>query len=280
MLLLSPMRKTAVRKFNLILGYLVLLLLFAGSNPAYSFDVKGEGGGDCTKCHDMKQEEAAEILKGFVDKVISVEEGPVKGMWEVEVEAKGNRFPIFLHYSKKYILAGNIIDIKTRKPVGKAARPAEIPNVDVKKIPLEDAVIIGNPFAKNMVIVFDDPDCPYCRKFHPVMKEIVSKRKDIAFYIKLFPIVQLHPKAYDKAKAIVCEKSLKLLDDAFTGKEVPPPTCETDQIDKNIKLAASLGIRGTPTLIFKNGQVVPGFLPTDRLIKFVDSVDTDIGTGK
>jgi thiol:disulfide interchange protein DsbC len=275
------MKKIIINKFNLLLAILALLFLFSGVNPAYSFDVKGEGcTTDCIQCHDIDKDEAAELLKGLVEKVVSVEEGPVRGVWEVEVEVKGNTFPVYLHYSKKYIIAGNVIDIKTKERVGKTPRPAKPAVVDMKSVPLEDTIVIGDQSAENKIIVFDDPDCPFCRKFHPVMKEVISRRKDIAFHIKLFPLVQLHPQAYDKAKAIVCEKSLKLLDDAFTGKPVPPPTCETDQIDRNIELASSLGISGTPTLIFKDGQIVPGYIEADKLIEIVDSLDADNGSGK
>ena len=275
------MRKKVIHTFNQLPAFLALLLFFASGVPAYSFDAKGEGcGTDCIQCHDINKEEVEEILKGMVEKVVSVENGPVNGMWEVEVETNGKIFPLYLHYSKKYIIAGSIVDIKTRQQVGKTPKPPEVEKVDVRSIPLEDAIVIGEPMAKKTIIVFDDPDCPYCRKFHPVMKEIVSKRKDIAFYIKLFPLVKLHPEAYDKAKAIVCENSVQLLDDAFSGKPIPPPTCDTDQIDKNIKLAVSLGIRGTPTLILQNGQIVPGFLQTDNLIKLIDSLDTGAGSEK
>lgn len=275
------MTKLNINKSNFFLSILTLLFIFSFVNPAYSFDVKGEGcTTECIQCHDINLEEASEILKGLVEKVVSVEDGPVRGMWEVEVEAQGNTFPVYLHYSKKYIIAGNIIDIKTKERVGKTPKPAKPARVDLKNIPLEDAFVIGDPSAENKIIVFDDPDCPFCRKFHTVMKEIVSRRKDIAFYIKLFPLEQLHPQAYNKAKAIVCEKSLKLLDDAFTGKPISSPTCETDQIDRNIELASSLGISGTPTLILKDGQIVPGYLEADRLIEIVDSVVTDTGNGK
>jgi len=281
MLLFKTMKNITINKFNFLLAVSAIFILFAGVNPAFSFDVKGEGcTTDCIQCHDIDKEEAAKLLEGLVEKVVSVEDGPVRGMWEVEVEVQGNIFPLYLHYSKKYILQGRVLDIESKKMVGKTAKTAPKPPVDIQKIPLEDALIIGDPSAKNKIIVFDDPDCPYCRKFHPIMKEVISKRNDIAFYIKLFPLVQLHPKAYDKAKAIVCEKSLKLLDDAFTGKKVPPPNCETDQIDRNISLANSLGISGTPTLIFKNGQIVPGFLDTENLIQFVDSIDTHTGNGE
>src|SRR3989338_5854599 len=86
------------------------------------------------------------------------------------------------------------------------------------------------------VIVFTDPDCPYCKKFHTEMKEIIKKNKDIVFYIKLFPLVNVHPEAYEKSKAILCKNSLKLLDDAIEGKKLPKADCDTKAVDENLKL--------------------------------------------
>lgn len=97
------------------------------------------------------------------------------------------------------------------------------------------------------------------------MKQVVEQRKDIAFYIKMFPL-PMHKGAYDKAKAIVCEKSLALLDDAFAKKELPKPQCDTKVVDENIKLAEKLGISGTPALIFPNGRLVPGAIDAKTII--------------
>ena len=87
------------------------------------------------------------------------------------------------------------------------------------------------------------------------MKKVIEERKDIAFYIKMFPL-KIHPAAYEKAKAIVCEKSLTLLDEAFEKKPLPKPKCETSVIDENIKLAEKLGISGAPSLILPDGRVI------------------------
>jgi thiol:disulfide interchange protein DsbC len=107
------------------------------------------------------------------------------------------------------------------------------------------------------------------------MKQVVAERKDIVFYIKMLPLVQIHPQAYNKSKAIVCEKSneksMAMLEDAFAKKPLPEPSCDTDAIDKNIELAASFGIRGTPTIIFQNGKKMSGAPPAADLIKLIES---------
>jgi thiol:disulfide interchange protein DsbC len=100
------------------------------------------------------------------------------------------------------------------------------------------------------------------------MKKIVAARKDIAFYIKLLPL-KFHPDAYWKSKTMVCTKSTELLEDNFNRKEVPKPTCDTQAIDNNIKLAEELEITGTPTIVMPDGFVVTGAIGADTMTELV-----------
>ncbi len=100
------------------------------------------------------------------------------------------------------------------------------------------------------------------------MKKIIEERKDIAFYIKMYPL-KSHSEAYKKAKAIVCEKSLVLLEDAFNKKPLSEPKCETTAVDENIKLAERLGISSTPTLILPDGRVLPGYKDAKTLLNLI-----------
>jgi thiol:disulfide interchange protein DsbC len=96
------------------------------------------------------------------------------------------------------------------------------------------------------------------------MKKIIGDRKDIAFFIKLYPL-KSHPEAYGKSKAIVCEKSLALLEDAYENKPLPKAKCETTVIDENIALAGKLGINSLPTLILPDGRVIRGYKDAETL---------------
>jgi len=100
------------------------------------------------------------------------------------------------------------------------------------------------------------------------MKKVIEERKDIVFLIKMFPL-KIHPAAYGKSKAIICEKSMSLLEDAFGNKAVPAPKCETSAVDENIKLAEKLGISSTPTLVLPDGRVVPGYKDAKALISLI-----------
>ncbi len=101
------------------------------------------------------------------------------------------------------------------------------------------------------------------------MKKVVEERKDIAFYIVLYPL-PMHKEAYEKSRAIVCEKSLGLLDDAFAKKQIPKAKCDTKVVDENIKLANSFGISGTPAIVLPDGVLIPGYKDAASIIKLID----------
>jgi thiol:disulfide interchange protein DsbC len=100
------------------------------------------------------------------------------------------------------------------------------------------------------------------------MEKVIQERKDIVFYMILFPLA-MHKDAYWKSKSIVCNKSLTMLEDAFAKKTIPQPECDTKEIDSNIKVAESLGITGTPTLVLPDGRIHSGTMPAKQLIDFI-----------
>jgi thiol:disulfide interchange protein DsbC len=232
---------------------------------------KGVSGKDCRECHTLTAEEAAKLLSGIVEKVTGVTEAQPKGLWAVDVEGGGRKGVVYVDFSKKYLISGNVLELATRENLTQA-HVIEKNRVDVSKIPLDDAVVFGKRDAKNRIIVFDDPECPYCIKLHAEVKKVVEQRDDVAFFIKMFPLA-MHPKAKDKAKAILCdkEKAAQLLEDSFAGKELPAAACESNQVEENIKLAGQLGIGSTPTLVFPDGRVMPGFRPADKILEALEA---------
>jgi thiol:disulfide interchange protein DsbC len=164
------------------------------------------------------------------------------------------------------MIAGDIIRLKDRKNLTDQ-RFQELNPVETSRIPLDDALLLGAKDAKNKVLVFTDPHCPYCSKLHIELQKAVAQRPDIAFLIKLLPYKQ---SSKIPTRTILCNKSLAMLEDSFAGKQLPPPLCETDQGEQNILLARDLGIRSTPTLLLPNGQIAPGYKKLDDLLTLID----------
>lgn len=251
-------------------------LLTTAPDDAHAFD-PAPGAKECASCHTLSNEEAGKLLlvEKFKAEVKEVRPGPIKGLWEVELTQNNKGIIVYVDYGKKYLAEGmRFIEIAK---LSESAPPPPPKKIDLSKVPLDHAVVLGDAKAEKKVIVFDDPDCPYCKKLDEEIKIILEKRKDIAFYIKMFPL-PMHPEAYDKSKAIVCAnasgkggKGAKLLADAFAGKKLPKATCDTKEVDNNIKLAPELGITGTPGIILPDGRLIGGYAPADTLIELIDN---------
>ncbi len=253
-------------------AFLAAVISLAAAEPATAFQAEGctsETGcmQNCIECHRLSVEEADKLLKTdkFQAKVKEVRMSPVMGLWEVVIESGQRAFIVYVDFAKKHMVEAKFM------PLERIGQPPPLRKVDFEKIPLEDAVVMGDTEAENKVVIFDDPDCPACRDFHQVAKKILEERKDIVFYMKLFPL-PIHPEAYDKSKTIICnDRSLELLEDAFAGKELPEPDCEAKEVDATITLAKEFDIKSTPTIILPDGRVLPGAVNEQTFLFLLDN---------
>jgi len=228
---------------------------------------------DCQKCHTITTQEAKEILQNMKipgAEILKVQLSPVKGLWEVSFLNKGKPTVVYVDFSKSFILPGPVVEIKggKNKTQEHLTKIQEKRRVDFSKIPLNQGLVMGDVLAPHKVAVFTDPDCNFCEKLHKEMKQVLQERKDIAFYILLYPL-GFHKDAYWKSKSILCNRSLKMLEEAYAHKDILRLECDSKELDANIKLAEDLGITGTPTLVLPDGRVHSGTLPAKQLINFI-----------
>ncbi|MDO8747022.1 MAG: disulfide isomerase DsbC N-terminal domain-containing protein [Thermodesulfovibrionales bacterium] len=114
---------------------------------------------DCTKCHKLTSNEAQNILQGGIpaSKVLEVNSGPVKGVWEIVFEARGQKGIVYVDLSKELLISGDIFDLKAKRNLT-GERLSNLNRIDISQIPLDGALVMGDKNAPNKVIVFTDPD--------------------------------------------------------------------------------------------------------------------------
>ncbi len=240
----------------------LFLIILLSSLSAYATDSSNQH----PKTQELTKAAATKALQGIQGEVLSVDPAEIPGLFLVAMKMQGKIVPIYLDASGSYLFTGNVIRLKDRTNLTEKHYQRLNP-VDTANIPLDDALIVGNPAATQHIIIFTDPHCPYCSKLHNVLHEAVKANPDLAFYNKLIP---LKSSSKQITQTILCNKSMEQLEMAFAGKALPEASCQTNTIEENLQIAQKLGIHGTPTLILPNGHIAPGYKPLEELLKLIE----------
>ena len=94
------------------------------------------------------------------------------------------------------------------KEAAVATEPSPLPSaIALKPIDETRDHIRGSPNAEVIVVEFSDTECPFCKRFHETMRQIISdygKSGKVAWVYRHFPIIGLHSKAPKEAEALEC----------------------------------------------------------------------------
>ncbi len=197
--------------------------------------------------------------------VVSVNSTPMKGIYEVVL---GGNMIVYTDARADYLLFGDMVDVVKRTSLTKD-RLDELRKVDFAKLPLDLAIKEVRGDGSRKLVVFSDPDCPFCKRLEQDSLKDIS---NITIYTFLMPLDQLHPDAARKSRAIWCapDRVAAWKNWIFNGKLPEPARDNCDNpVAKTTELGASLGISGTPGLIFANGRIVPGAIPRAEIEKLL-----------
>jgi protein-disulfide isomerase len=95
---------------------------------------------------------------------------------------------------------------KTIASVSDIAAEAMQPKTEVLPVTGADH-IRGNKDAKIKLIVYTDPECPFCKGYYKNINDLYNSypnKNDLAIVYRHFPLEQLHPKALKESEALEC----------------------------------------------------------------------------
>ena len=197
------------------------------------------------------------------EKIESLKKTPYHGLYEAVVGGE-------LFYTDEkgtYLFLGHVIDPQTRQSLTseRLQQIKEARRISPASLPLDSAIKAVKGNGKRKLVVFSDPNCPYCKRLEKELANI----SDVTIYTLLYPVLN---GSMPTATAIWCSPDrLKAWDD-FMLRGVAPTgkTCDTP-IETLLEAGKKNGISGTPTLIFANGSVVPGMIAADTIEKKLSS---------
>jgi len=182
-------------------------------------------------------------------KVKSVTPGPISGIHEVIV---GNEV-FYTDKNSKYLIQGEIINLDTGKNITEQ-RQSDLNRIKWADLPQANAIKTVRGNGSRQLAIFSDPNCGYCKRLEKSLQQL----DNVTLYTYLIPI--LSPDSTQKAKQIWCSSDpYKSYTDWMINGISPSGKgdCATP-LDKNLALAKTYGITGTPTLFFTDGSRFPG----------------------
>lgn len=194
--------------------------------------------------------------------VQSVAGTPLEGVFALEL---ANGQVLYAAAEGRYLFAGDLYQVGDEDVVNLTEQRRS-----KKRLALLDGVaeadmliFAANGRRKAQVSIFTDVDCGYCRQMHREMAEINALGIEVRYLA--FPRAGPGSDAYRKIVSAWCaENPNQALTDLKMGRSIPERSCKNPVADQ-YQLAARLGVTGTPAIITEEGQLLPGYLPADRL---------------
>lgn len=165
-----------------------------------------------------------------------------------EIRTGGDIF--YTDATARYMFVGKVVDLHTLQDLTRA-RADELAAIRFADLPLEMAVKTVKGNGQRVMAVFEDPNCPYCRKLHETLRQV----DNVTVYTFLLPILSDDSAA--KAKNIWCapDRSLAWQQWMQDAKAAPgaPSACPTPN-EQVLALGRKLHVQGTPTIYFADGS--------------------------
>lgn len=179
-------------------------------------------------------------------KVEAVQKTGYGGLYEVRTG--GDIF--YTDANARYMFVGKVVDLSTLQDLTRA-RADELAAIRFADLPLEMAIKTVKGNGQRVMAVFEDPNCPYCRKLHETLRQV----DNVTVYTFLLPILSDDSAA--KAKNIWCapDRSVAWREWMLDAKAAPgaPSACPAPN-EQVLALGRKLHVQGTPTIYFADGS--------------------------
>lgn len=196
---------------------------------------------------------------------IAVSETPIDGILQVQIGGE----IVYTTSDGRYLLQGRLVDLDTRADLTELAKAGA--RLELMEGIDESKQIVFEPESPEYELtVFTDIDCGYCRKLHAEIE--AYNAQGIGIRYMAFPRAGIGSNSYNKFVSAWCaDDQQSALTDAKLGNDPEPLQCE-NPVAEQYQLGVALGVTGTPALLMNDGQLIPGYVPPEKLKARLDQM--------
>jgi len=136
-------------------------------------------------------------------------------------------------FIKDGLVTGNLINLKTGKDYRNEIKPS-IPNSMYNK----EHLLYGTENSKHKIVVFSDPQCPFCQELIPEIIDVVKDNpSEVALYYYHLPLLRLHPVSGTLTKIMHIAQTQGKLDiiDKIYKLKINPNETNVEKIIEEVK---------------------------------------------
>lgn len=197
--------------------------------------------------------------------VKSIQDSPISGLKEVVVQAGPSQQVIYLSADGEYVLDGQMMHLKSKQNMTEMTqRSLRKELMDSFKKDHSSIDFLPQEMTDH-ITVFTDIDCGYCRKLHQEVAEYNALGIGVSYLF--FPRGGLNSPSHQKAVNVWCaDDQQAAMTAAKEGQDLPVLMCP-NPIESQYKLGIGAGVHqiGTPSVVFDDGTLLPGYLPAERM---------------
>lgn len=186
---------------------------------------------------------------------------PIPGLWEYTHGAD----IAYVTADGRYAIDGDLVELGSNTNLTEQHR-RDLRSRELAAVPESEMLIFGPKDPKYTVTVFTDVDCPYCRKLHSQIAEY--NRLGVRVRYLLYPRNGPNTPSWVKAEQVWCSSDRNAaLTRAKLGEELKDKPCPNNPLSRFWAMGQDFGLQGTPAIVLADGEIVPGYMPPDALLK-------------
>jgi len=194
-------------------------------------------------------------------KVEQLKVTPIPGMYEY---TRGTEIA-YVTADGKYAISGDLFDLAKNDNLTEQHR-RELRSKLIAAVPEDQMLIFGPKDPKYTITVFTDVDCAYCRKLHSQIAEY--NRLGVRVRYLMYPRTGPNTSSWTKAEQVWCSADRNdALTRAKLGQDLKAKPCADNPVARTYQLGQDFSLQGTPAIILADGDLLPGYVPPDVLVK-------------